>query len=125
MALENIGSYKIVELLGSGAMGEVYKATDSKLFDRVVAVKVLSEKYARNENARSRFQNEVQYAAHLDHPNIVKIYDQGESDGRPYFVMEFLDGIDLARFMNDKTFVQQCFVTNEPFFARQRGAAAA
>src|SRR5262245_53891826 len=99
MPLETIGPYRIVELLGSGAMGDVYKATDSKLFDRVVAVKMLGEKYARNENARSRFKNEVQYAAHLDHPNIVKIYDQGEFDGRPYFVMEFLDGIDLARLM--------------------------
>lgn len=103
MPLESIGSYRLVELLGAGAMGEVYKATDGKMFDRVVALKLLSEKFARNENARSRFQNEVQYVAHLDHPNIVKIYDHGEVDGRPYFVMEFLDGIDLARFMKDET----------------------
>ena len=102
MQLESIGSYRLVELLGAGAMGEVYKATDGKLFDRVVALKLLSEKFARNENARSRFQNEVQYVAHLDHPNIIKIYDHGEVDGRPFFVMEFLDGIDLARFMKDE-----------------------
>jgi serine/threonine protein kinase len=102
MQLESIGSYRLVELLGAGAMGEVYKATDGKMFDRVVALKLLSEKFARNENARSRFQNEVQYVAHLDHPNIIKIYDHGEADGRPFFVMEFLDGIDLARFMKDE-----------------------
>jgi hypothetical protein len=65
-------------------------------------LKLLSEKFARNESARSRFQNEVQYVAHLDHPNIVKIYDHGETDGRPFFVMEFLDGVDLARFMKEE-----------------------
>jgi serine/threonine protein kinase len=102
MPLESIGSYRLVELLGAGAMGEVFKATDGKMFDRVVALKLLSEKFARNENARSRFQNEVQYVAHLDHPNIIKIYDHGEAEGRPFFVMEFLDGIDLARFMKDE-----------------------
>jgi serine/threonine protein kinase len=102
MQPESIGSYRLVELLGAGAMGEVYKATDGKMFDRVVALKLLSEKFARNENARSRFQNEVQYVAHLDHPNIIKIYDHGEADGRPFFVMEFLDGIDLSRFMKDE-----------------------
>jgi serine/threonine protein kinase len=102
MQPESIGSYRLVELLGAGAMGEVYKATDGKMFDRVVALKLLSEKFARNENARSRFQNEVQYVAHLDHPNIIKIYDHGEAEGRPFFVMEFLDGIDLARFMKDE-----------------------
>jgi serine/threonine protein kinase len=102
MQPESIGSYRLVELLGAGAMGEVYKATDGKMFDRVVALKLLSEKFARNENARSRFQNEVQYVAHLDHPNIIKIYDHGEIEGRPFFVMEFLDGIDLARFMKDE-----------------------
>jgi serine/threonine protein kinase len=99
MSLENIGPYRIVELLGSGAMGDVYKATDSRLFDRVVAVKVLAERFARNENARARFHSEAEQAAHLDHPNIVKIYEQGEVEGRPFFVMEFLDGVDLARFM--------------------------
>jgi serine/threonine protein kinase len=102
MQPESIGSYRLVELLGAGAMGEVYKATDGKMFDRVVALKLLSEKFARNENARTRFQNEVQYVAHLDHPNIIKIYDHGEADGRPFFVMEFLDGIDLSRFMKDE-----------------------
>lgn len=102
MDVEAIGSYHLTELLGSGAMGEVYKATDAKMFDRVVALKLLSEKFARNENARSRFRNEVQYASHLDHPNIIKIFDHGEFEGRPYFVMEFLDGIDLARFMKQE-----------------------
>ena len=100
--MDAIGSYRLVELLGSGAMGEVYKATDSKMFDRVVAVKLLADKYARNEHARSRFQNEIQYAALLDHPNIVKIYDHGEIDGRLFFVMEFLDGPNLAAFIKEE-----------------------
>jgi serine/threonine protein kinase len=102
MSEQVIGSYRVTELLGSGAMGEVYKATDAKMFNRVVAVKLLSEKYARNENARTRFRLEVEYATHLDHPNIVKVFDHGEHEGRPYFVMEYLDGTDLARLMKDE-----------------------
>src|SRR5512134_4006799 len=99
MTLEAIGSYRVQELLGSGAMGEVYRAVDSKMFDRVVAVKLLNEKFSRNETARGRFTLEIQTAAKLDHPNIVKIYDYGEHEGRPYFVMEYLDGTDLAKLM--------------------------
>ena len=102
MSEQVIGSYRVTELLGSGSMGEVYKATDAKMFNRVVAVKLLSEKYARNENARTRFRLEVEYATHLDHPNIVKVFDHGEHEGRPYFVMEYLDGTDLARLMKDE-----------------------
>ncbi len=92
---ERIGRYGVVELLGSGAMGEVYKATDPKMHDRHVAMKILSGRLSKNEIAHRRFKLEVEQLARLDHPNIVKIFDRGEHEGRPYFVMEFLDGFDL------------------------------
>jgi serine/threonine protein kinase len=87
--------YEIVRLLGSGAMGEVYRATDRKMFDRTVAIKFLSEGLTNSEEGRLRFRREVETSARLHHPNIVTIYDWGEHLGRDYFVMEFVDGRDL------------------------------
>ena len=87
--------YEIVRLLGSGAMGEVYRATDRKMFDRTVAIKFLSEGLTDSEEGRLRFRREVETSARLHHPNIVTIYDWGEHLGRDYFVMEFVDGHDL------------------------------
>ncbi len=91
-----IGQYEILEILGSGAMGEVYRATDTKMFDRVVALKILSERLSQNEQACARFKREVEVASSLTHPHIVTIHDRGEHDGRPYFVMEYLEGTDLT-----------------------------
>jgi serine/threonine protein kinase len=87
--------YEIVRLLGSGAMGEVYRAVDRKMFDRTVAIKFLSERLTDSEEGRLRFRREVETSARLHHPNIVTIYDWGEHLGRDYFVMEFVDGRDL------------------------------
>lgn len=99
---KRIGQYEIVEQLGRGAMGEVYKAVDSKMFGRLVAVKVLSERLSRNEQALARFKREVEVAAKLEHPNIVTIHDRGEFDDRHYFVMEFIDGTDLAAIIEER-----------------------
>src|SRR6266550_3013533 len=91
-----IGKYRILELLGEGAMGVVYKAEDSVL-GRIVAIKVMNESIARQEDLRKRFLHEAQAAASLQHPNVVCIYDLGEQDGHLFIAMEFVDGVDLER----------------------------
>ena len=98
---DRIGQYRLLEPLGSGAMGEVYKAADERMFGRPVALKVLSERLSNNAAARERFKREVEVASRLEHPNIVVIHDRGETSGRPWFVMEFLEGVDLAAAIRD------------------------
>src|SRR5438045_6645714 len=92
--IPDIGKYRIIELVGEGAMGVVYKAVDSVL-DRTVAIKVMNESIARQEDLRKRFLHEAQAAASLQHPNVVCIYDLGEVDGHLFIAMEFVGGIDL------------------------------
>ena len=92
--IPDIGKYHILELVGEGAMGVVYKARDSVL-DRTVAVKVMNDAIARHEELRQRFLREAQAAASLQHPNVVSIYDLGEVDGHLYIAMEFVQGADL------------------------------
>jgi serine/threonine-protein kinase len=92
------GSYRIMSLLGSGGMGTVYQAIDTK-FNRSVAVKFLSEDLA-DAVARRRFQREAQLASSLNHPHILTVYDIGELESHQYLVMEFVDGgtlVDWAR----------------------------
>jgi serine/threonine protein kinase/WD40 repeat protein len=86
-----IGPYEIVAPLGSGGMGEVYKALDTKL-NRPVAVKFLSELLLPDPAARRRFQREAQTASSLNHPHILTVHDAGELDGRQYLVTELVDG---------------------------------
>jgi len=96
MALpERIGRYRILGLLGKGAMGIVYRGRDESL-ERDVAVKVLLGQ-TEDERARARFQREARAAARLQHPNIVTVYELGEHDGAPYMAMELLEGADLQR----------------------------
>ena len=93
-----IGKYKIIELVGEGAMGTVYRATDSVL-GRTVAVKVMNASIARQQDHRQRFLREAQAAGSLQHPNVVTIYDLGELDGHLFIAMEFVHGTDLERLM--------------------------
>lgn len=93
-----IGKYQIVDLVGEGAMGSVYRALDPVL-NRRVAVKVMSDAIARDGELRDRFMREAQAAGSLQHPNVVTIFDFGEFEGHLYIAMEFVEGVDLEQFL--------------------------
>jgi serine/threonine protein kinase len=99
---EFIGNYKVLRHLGQGGMGTVYQALHVDL-DKVVAIKMLTERLAGNAAAVTRFHREMKAVGKLQHPNIVAAFDAGNVDGTHYLVMEFVDGIDLSELLRRKT----------------------
>lgn len=99
---KNINKYDVVELIGRGGMGVVYKAIDRSL-NRVVAIKMVTNQDCERGDALNRFYREAQYTANLRHPNIVTVYDLGEYLGSPYLVMEYLDGQSLDALLNQQS----------------------
>ncbi len=93
--------YEIIQKIGSGGMSEVYQAKDHTL-NRDVAIKILKDEFANDENFVAKFKTEAQSAASLSHPNIVNVYDVGSDSGMNYIVMEYIEGITLKTYIEKK-----------------------
>src|SRR6478672_12335093 len=96
VSVEAIAHYRIIEPIGAGGMGAVYKAYDNKL-QRVVALKVLPPEYVSQQDRRRRFFQEARAASVLNHPHILTVYEVGEDDGAPYIAMEYVEGETLRQ----------------------------
>ncbi len=94
------GRYQLIELLGRGGMGEVWRAHDTAI-DRVVALKMLLPHYAKDPDFEQRFRREARAAARLDDPHVVPIYDVGEIDDRLYVTMRLINGVDLQTLIDE------------------------
>jgi serine/threonine-protein kinase len=114
MAEKRISKFVLVEKIGEGAMGEVYKARDPVL-NRYVAIKTITESRDADPEFRRRFLREAQSAAQLNHPNIITLFDMGEEQGKVFMCMELLDGVDLKDLMRSKklTLLQKLHVMEQ------------
>ncbi len=99
--MKKIAKYEIIEQIGKGGMGIVYKAFDP-LMEREVAIKVLAEQLFDQPEIKERFYREARSAGKLSHENITIIHDLGEVEGKPYIVMEYLPGTDLKQIIKQK-----------------------
>lgn len=97
---ERLGDYEIISVAGAGGMGVVYQATQRSL-ERVVALKVIRDEIASSPEYRERFLREARLAASVNHPHVVTVYDVGEQDDRLYLAMQWVDGPDLKRVLNE------------------------
>jgi DNA helicase-2/ATP-dependent DNA helicase PcrA len=100
---QSIAHYRILEPLGAGGMGAVYKAYDTKLH-RVIALKLLKPEYISQQDRRRRFFQEARAASALNHPHILTVYDVGEDEGNPYIAMEYVEGETLRQKISARTF---------------------
>ncbi|HPM82344.1 MAG TPA: serine/threonine-protein kinase, partial [Candidatus Anammoximicrobium sp.] len=96
-----LGQYELQERIGRGGMGTVWKALHTRL-KRPVAIKLLPAERTQDPNAVSRFQQEMEAVGRLDHPNLVRAHDAGDVEGRHFLVMEFIDGVDLAKLVRSR-----------------------
>ena len=96
----SLGPYRIESVLGSGGMGDVYLATDTRL-NRKIAIKTLLEEFSSQADWKQRFKQEAQAVASLSHPNICTLHDVGHTDGVDFLVMEYLEGQTLAERMKE------------------------
>lgn len=101
-----LNDYKIIDIIGEGGFGKVFKCLQVSL-DRFVAVKTLSKSLARSREIVERFKREAKIVARLNHPNIVRIIEQGEINDYYYFVMEFIEGVPMHQFLKDKDIVMK------------------
>src|ERR1700676_1620190 len=99
--ITHIGKYDVINTIGRGGMGVVYKATDPQL-GRLVAIKMMTGGFANDPDLLKRFYQEAKSTASLRHSNIVTVYDVGDQEGEPYLVMEFLDGESLDAIINSQ-----------------------